>query len=180
MDPTAKPKRWCNHCGKYDYLKAFLMCSRCRNACYCGGECQIADWNRHRRCCSSVLRGRNISLNTLTARVSNFMKSHYTMMMVKMVEKCEKASLKVQDMIIQLDNMPNEDGAIPALQDPPIFKIALTRSPPQEPNWYHSRAGKYTYLCIDPIQKMQSNRLPNHVTFLVRCEDGIQCLHIDM
>ena len=40
----------CAHCGKHG--AGFKRCSRCKQACYCGAECQNADWKRHKKTCA--------------------------------------------------------------------------------------------------------------------------------
>ena len=40
----------CSRCGKQG--AGFKRCSRCKQASYCGGECQNADWKRHKKKCA--------------------------------------------------------------------------------------------------------------------------------
>jgi len=40
----------CVHCDKQG--AGFKRCSRCKQACYCGAECQNADWKRHKKKCA--------------------------------------------------------------------------------------------------------------------------------
>jgi len=40
----------CAHCGKQG--AGFKRCSRCKQASYCGAECQNADWKRHKKKCA--------------------------------------------------------------------------------------------------------------------------------
>lgn len=42
----------CEMCGKEGCV---LKCSRCRNVKYCCKECQVADWNRHKKDCQKFL-----------------------------------------------------------------------------------------------------------------------------
>ena len=39
----------CSQCGKQGV--EFKRCSRCKQACYCGRECQKVDWKRHKKDC---------------------------------------------------------------------------------------------------------------------------------
>ena len=58
----------CSH-GAVDYWKnqnrslldrsSLMSCSRCRDACYCSVECQIADWPRHKIDCDNTVATRN-------------------------------------------------------------------------------------------------------------------------
>jgi len=40
----------CAHCGKQGV--GFKRCSRCKQAWYCGAECQNANWKRHKKTCA--------------------------------------------------------------------------------------------------------------------------------
>ena len=40
----------CAHCGKQGV--GFKRCSSCKQAFYCGAECQNADWKRHKKACA--------------------------------------------------------------------------------------------------------------------------------
>lgn len=46
-------ERVCGSCGKWEQQSdvKFLRCSRCMFAYYCGRDCQVADWKRHRETC---------------------------------------------------------------------------------------------------------------------------------
>ncbi|KAJ1467973.1 hypothetical protein T484DRAFT_2304801 [Baffinella frigidus] len=43
----------CSHCGKI--APALQRCSRCKQASYCGAECQKAAWQLHKKTCSLPL-----------------------------------------------------------------------------------------------------------------------------
>ena len=43
----------CAHCGKQGV--GFKRCSRCKQASYCGAECQNANWKRHKTTCAPPL-----------------------------------------------------------------------------------------------------------------------------
>jgi len=53
----------CAHCGKQGV--GFKRCSRCKQACYCGAECQNKDWKRHKRNCSPP-----VSLQDVAAKIN--------------------------------------------------------------------------------------------------------------
>jgi len=40
----------CAHCGEHG--AGFKRCSRCKQASYCGAECQNASWKRHKKTCA--------------------------------------------------------------------------------------------------------------------------------
>lgn len=49
---TQKVKRvQCDTCKKVSPYTHMKKCSRCKNATYCGFECQKKDWGRHKLCC---------------------------------------------------------------------------------------------------------------------------------
>lgn len=41
----------CRACGKSGAAVKLQMCVRCKQAWYCGKECQVSDWKRHKREC---------------------------------------------------------------------------------------------------------------------------------
>ncbi|KAJ1469227.1 hypothetical protein T484DRAFT_1852456 [Baffinella frigidus] len=43
----------CSHCGKQDVV--LKKCSVCKQASYCGTECQKAGWKRHKKTCTAPL-----------------------------------------------------------------------------------------------------------------------------
>ena len=43
----------CLECGKEGGLK---RCAKCREACYCSRECQVAHWRVHKKACGKGLR----------------------------------------------------------------------------------------------------------------------------
>ena len=45
----------CAHCGKNGKPGVgFKRCSRCKQASYCGAECQSANWKRHKKTCATL------------------------------------------------------------------------------------------------------------------------------
>ncbi|KAJ1477085.1 hypothetical protein T484DRAFT_3047670 [Baffinella frigidus] len=45
----------CSHCGKGAAGVPLKRCSVCKNACYCGAECQNAGWKKHKKNCTAPL-----------------------------------------------------------------------------------------------------------------------------
>ena len=43
----------CAHCSKQGV--GLKRCSRCKQASYCGAECQNADWKRHKKTCAPLV-----------------------------------------------------------------------------------------------------------------------------
>jgi len=53
----------CAHCGKQG--AGFKRCSRCKQAGYCGAECQNANWKRHKKSCAPP-----VPLQDLAAKIN--------------------------------------------------------------------------------------------------------------
>mmetsp|Transcript_17602 Transcript_17602/g.43307 ORF Transcript_17602/g.43307 Transcript_17602/m.43307 type:complete len:847 (+) Transcript_17602:218-2758(+) len=70
-----------------------------------------------------------------------FTNTNYVAVMVKIIEFCDRTGSEMEDLVLELDFMPNKHGVIPALQDPPVFKIATSESyvdgsRPEEADWF--------------------------------------------
>jgi len=48
---TADSKRRCKLCSKVE--EESHLCARCQSAVYCSAECQLQDWNEHKKHCKS-------------------------------------------------------------------------------------------------------------------------------
>ena len=53
----------CAHCGKQGV--GFKHCSVCKQASYCGAECQKANWKGHKKTCSPL-----VTVNDVCAKVN--------------------------------------------------------------------------------------------------------------
>jgi hypothetical protein len=58
----------CAHCGKTG--KRFKRCSACKEALYCGAECQHANWKRHKKTCKPPLSLYDVSENVNAANAT--------------------------------------------------------------------------------------------------------------
>ena len=58
----------CAHCGKQGM--GFKRCSRCQQACYCGAECQNADWKRHKKKCAPPVPLQDVVTKTNAAHAA--------------------------------------------------------------------------------------------------------------
>ena len=54
----------CNNCGSFPQEKN-LRCSRCHKVYYCSRECQVGDWDRHKRICKAVKNAKHWRRETL-------------------------------------------------------------------------------------------------------------------
>lgn len=44
----------CAACGKAGSLVKLRSCTGCKKVWYCGKECQVSDWRRHKKDCKAV------------------------------------------------------------------------------------------------------------------------------
>jgi len=49
----------------------FKRCSRCKQACYCGAECQNADWKRHKKKCAPPVPLQDVAAKINAAHVTD-------------------------------------------------------------------------------------------------------------
>eukprot|EP00526_Cylindrotheca_closterium_P007374 CAMPEP_0113653144 /NCGR_PEP_ID=MMETSP0017_2-20120614/28409_1 /TAXON_ID=2856 /ORGANISM="Cylindrotheca closterium" /LENGTH=681 /DNA_ID=CAMNT_0000566091 /DNA_START=53 /DNA_END=2095 /DNA_ORIENTATION=- /assembly_acc=CAM_ASM_000147 len=66
--------------------------------------------------------------NIMDKKCTLFTKYNYVVVMVKIIEFCDRTGSEMEDLVLELDFMPNKHGVIPALQDPPVVKIATSES----------------------------------------------------
>lgn len=169
MDSVAL--RGCRFCCSEAYLSAMKVCSQCRTACYCSWECQKADWDLHKRECSLTSTPHTETATDMRSRLSNFMKDAGLGLWFSIIEACDETGLGMQDIIVQLDFVPNEDGIVPALQKPPIYTVTSLR---KESNW-----GIDMNYVLDYVKEKKKHKGPNDVTFLYRAaKDDVRCLSL--
>ncbi|KAJ1495319.1 hypothetical protein T484DRAFT_1762975 [Baffinella frigidus] len=58
----------CAHCGKQG--GEFQRCSRCKQACYCGAECQRAGWKAHKKTCAPPLHWIQVAEKVLSGNIA--------------------------------------------------------------------------------------------------------------
>ena len=75
--------------------------------------------------CQRKASSANLKMHALDLKglFKNFLQIHYTRLMAQIVRVCNSHDLKICDVVCELDWMPNKYGLIPAMQDPPAFKI---------------------------------------------------------
>ena len=66
---------------------------------------------------SEIVKSENIQ-QTFTIFCAN----QYVHIMVKMAEACEQTGITKDDMLVELNFKPNQNGIVPAMQDKPEFK----------------------------------------------------------
>jgi len=117
--------RYCNKTGD-----DFKRCGRCKTAFYCSRECQTKDWKVHKKSCTPMDKSMSKAKKTGNALVLSFLQKHARDVVSAMRTKMEETGLERKDLVLEL-NFQVEDGNIgalpPSLQDPPFFKIGITK-----------------------------------------------------
>lgn len=114
----------CFYCAKKGSAKAPLSyCSRCGYTFYCSKECQKADWERHKSRCKKTNDLELHKTLSLKRAVSSFMDQNFKAVFEGIDKKCEDTGLKTSDLAVEVDFVPNEEGIIAAMQEPPVFRV---------------------------------------------------------
>jgi len=172
MEPDVEyeAKKPCGYCGKSDSSEDLMQCSRCRGILYCSKDCQKAHWHDHKKCCTPTSKSERRQLDTLDNLWQNFIRQHYHKVMDRMFAVCSKTGLKPEDMAVEIDFVQRNDGVIPALQNPPIFKIAPRRDyfeMSEKPDWVCERPDPENYMNKLLADWKKSELLMNTCTFLL-------------
>lgn len=56
---------------------------------------------------------------------TRFLEQSFPAVLKEIEKKCISTGLEACDLAVKVDFMPNEDGNMPAFQDPPIFEVVL-------------------------------------------------------
>ncbi|CAJ1942148.1 unnamed protein product [Cylindrotheca closterium] len=195
IDPDHKcgdGNKMCRKCCKSDHSKSFqsslMKCARCHQAYYCSRECQKSDWKEHKKTCITKTKSEIVKSENIQQTFTAFCTNQYVHIMVKMVEACEKTGLTKDDMLVELNFKPNQNGIVPAMQDKPEFKIApvkdyINGSRPAEPDWFFKNQDRTMYDhnikgYLATIKDQYSKMRPNHLLCLTRYEGGFSCYKI--
>eukprot|EP00526_Cylindrotheca_closterium_P013347 CAMPEP_0113623356 /NCGR_PEP_ID=MMETSP0017_2-20120614/12010_1 /TAXON_ID=2856 /ORGANISM="Cylindrotheca closterium" /LENGTH=523 /DNA_ID=CAMNT_0000533293 /DNA_START=2958 /DNA_END=4526 /DNA_ORIENTATION=- /assembly_acc=CAM_ASM_000147 len=159
---------FCEHCGKSDkFLELkFHQCAKCQFARYCSRECQVADWKRHKPVCNPFTKNTKKLTEAMHSSIQSFISEHHLDVGRKMAVVCKKTGLEIKDMIIELNFMPNQNGIIPAMQRPPIYRIAPRRdyvNGTVEPEWWAEwkKSPKNREIAIEDM-KTTGPKVPSH------------------
>mmetsp|Transcript_32109 Transcript_32109/g.78018 ORF Transcript_32109/g.78018 Transcript_32109/m.78018 type:complete len:759 (-) Transcript_32109:2558-4834(-) len=176
----------CGNCGNMDrsdgFQKALMRCTRCKSIHYCSKECQRADWKQHKKVCKPIPKATKIRKSAINTDLHVFCNRHYNYMMIRMVEACDHHGLKMKDMVVELDYTTNTKNVIPAIQDPPIFKIVPFRDygeGSEESDWLlecKETKPKYYEELIADMKMNCSKPTPNTLMFLVNHMAGSACV----
>mmetsp|Transcript_36021 Transcript_36021/g.87040 ORF Transcript_36021/g.87040 Transcript_36021/m.87040 type:complete len:130 (-) Transcript_36021:642-1031(-) len=80
-------------------------------------------------------------MGVATAIVRQFFIDNFELVMVKLVQVCDKTGVGINHMVVELDFVKDHDGTVPAMRDPPSFKVApiwgyVEGDRPDEPVWF--------------------------------------------
>jgi hypothetical protein len=184
----------CRHCNKSEMTAAFqrrlMACSKCHQASYCSKECQKADWKKHKLLCKPATSKDRKRSGASQQSVLNFAQKNYADIMEGLIRCCDKTGLKKEEVLVEVDFSPNEDGNIPALCDPPEFIVNDARgyfegSRPNEPDWfckneddvlYEKNIDGFTGAIKDNFERMTSY----HVLCAVRYPGGFSVYRLQL
>jgi len=195
-----KAGKLCRACNKSEYdregkLTPMMCCSRCQGPYYCSKKCQQMDWPKHKRECKAEHencgKGKDFekSVKTSTNSALKVIQTHYVEIMTAFVHACKETELSKIDLMLEIDLMPGKDGSVPpALQDPPVFKIAPTKnycegSRPDEPDWFHKGTKYYEDNIRNMVKTIKNHSIrmtPAHVLCVSRFPSGasVDIVHI--
>eukprot|EP00526_Cylindrotheca_closterium_P024182 CAMPEP_0113650712 /NCGR_PEP_ID=MMETSP0017_2-20120614/27003_1 /TAXON_ID=2856 /ORGANISM="Cylindrotheca closterium" /LENGTH=192 /DNA_ID=CAMNT_0000563279 /DNA_START=78 /DNA_END=653 /DNA_ORIENTATION=- /assembly_acc=CAM_ASM_000147 len=131
-----------------------------------------------------------MSFGSVEKTVMTFCQQQYVHIMFQMLEACKEYGVTSGEMLLELNFKANEEGIVPAMQDPPELKIAPVKhyvegSRPAEPDWFYKKENKKIYEknvkgCIKGIKEQHSRRLPNQVLCLAGHSGGASCYKIQL
>jgi hypothetical protein len=185
--------RMCHHCNKSEMTAAFqlklMACAKCRQAFYCSKECQKADWKKHKLQCNPATSKDRKRSEVIEHSVLNFAQTNYADIMEGLIECCDETGLKKEEVLVEIDFSPNEDGTIPALCDPPEFIVNDARgyfegSRPNEPDWFGKNEDDVMYYkktidgFLGKIKETFEKMTSNHLLCAVRYPGGVTVLRL--
>mmetsp|Transcript_2554 Transcript_2554/g.6122 ORF Transcript_2554/g.6122 Transcript_2554/m.6122 type:complete len:261 (+) Transcript_2554:284-1066(+) len=176
----------CQNCCKGDgseaFQKSLMHCSRCKQACYCSKACQTADWKRHKTGC--VRNGKDLlkRIDVVEIILDNFMTNTttYFYLINRMVLALDETGMKLRDMVMELDFMADENGIVPALQNPPCYTIvpkqAYFEAPGRSDSDIFNKHGQEDYERIVTCMKEQHQTKTESCAFIIRYNYGVFCM----
>ena len=191
---TEMMNRMCRHCNKSDMTASFqlklMACAKCHQAFYCSKECQKADWKKHKPQCSTATSKDSKRTEASMQSVQNFAMRNYADIVEGLLECCDETGLKKEELLVEIDFTPGEDGTIPALSDPPEFIVKDARgyfeaSRPNEPDWWYKNEDDVVYkknidyflgVMKDSFERMTTN----HILCMVRFPAGVSVYRLQL
>mmetsp|Transcript_31791 Transcript_31791/g.76998 ORF Transcript_31791/g.76998 Transcript_31791/m.76998 type:complete len:505 (-) Transcript_31791:211-1725(-) len=169
----------CAFCKERVLRSKMMTCSGCHWNQYCCSECQKGDWENHKQDCKDFSK----SFSTSKARkeywkpqdiaftaTEKFVQQNFGAFTSMMAKECMKTGLGIHDLIVELNFMRDKDGNIPAIQHPPIFKIAPRQKyvealPLGVPCDVKDEKGRD--ITVDALKRIHSKITPGKVGFVV-------------
>lgn len=189
-DPTRyhlKQTDNCTRCGKEESSegRSLMTCARCKVAQYCSKSCQKAHWRYHKQYCAPFSKQGGKKMDFLSKAIQNFLDRYYVNLMLSILRECERTGVDMNEMIIELNFSPDDDGVVPAVVNPPIFKVTPARryiegSQRETPDWIRKGYGpEFSEKAIQNIValiKSSIDKQPRQTTIVAHYADCIKSM----
>ena len=167
-----------------------MACSRCQQAYYCYKTCQIADWENSQKELSCSFQDGKKKTDATQHSLMNFAKANYAEIMQEIVEVCDEHHLTKGDVLLEVDDMPDDSGLAPALQVPAEFTVARSRgyfegSRPNEPDWFYKHVDSSVYKSnvknvIAALKDTYQRLTPDHLLVLMRYSGNVSVSRLQL
>ena len=117
--------------------------------------------------------------------VSNFFLENFDCVTAQVIAACLDAELDADDMVMEIDFMPDKDGLVPALQSPPRIKVAPFAcyvDGSEQPEWlcearYARAYEELSERVFEDLEKCASTNADTGSALIVRFPDGGWWVH---
>lgn len=126
-----------------------LACSRCKCTYYCSRACQVADYEKHKPVCASIVKMARVGQVGPSVEASFFFRLHYIRLMNEIYRVTHQYAIDKTDIIIELDFCPSAGQLCsPAVKGEfLVYNVqhVIEQQPPRDPSWYHPFRGTAKY-----------------------------------